>query len=146
MRFAVLPTVIASLCLLAAASLAAPASRSFSFDPQPRWVEDPESEEVCKAILAECAALLKDGEIETSWSYSELYDSGGYLVGIRTLKSTGCQPLDDHMLLSHRHFRSMFAHDGQPDLEGIRVELKPGTPADAVRLVKSGETQVSMGC
>lgn len=29
---------------------------------------------------------------------------------------------------------------------GIAVELKAGTPRDAVRLVKAGETQVGIGC
>lgn len=50
------------------------------------------------------------------------------------------------MLLSQRHFKGVFSKPGQPDLEDISVELKPGTPKDAVKLVKAGSTQVSIGC
>ena len=131
---------------LITAGVAAQGSRTFFYDPQPRWTEDPETEEVCQAIAAECRGKFPGDEIDTSWGYAEYYDADGYMVGLKTTASTGCKPLDEHMLLSHRHFRSVFAKEDQPDLEGIRVELKPGTPRDAVRLVKSGETQVGMGC
>lgn len=119
---------------------------TFSFDPQPRWQEDPETEEVCRAMQSECAAQLKDGQIDGEWGYAELYNADGYLVGLRSLKSTGCKPLDEHMLLSHRHFVTVFSKDGAPDLDGIAVEVAPGTNRDSVRLVKRGETQVSIGC
>jgi hypothetical protein len=65
---------------------------------------------------------------------------------MKSLNSTGCKPLDEHLLLSHRHFRTMFSGEGKPDLDDVRVELAPGTPKGAVRLVKTGSTQVSMGC
>ena len=130
----------------AAVGASAQAPHAFVFDPQPRWAEDPETEEVCKAIAAECSAKFPDGEIETSWGYAELYDADGYLVGLRTTTSTGCKPLDEHMLLSHRHFRTTFSEAGKPDLDDIVVELKAGTPKDSVRLVKRGETQLSLGC
>jgi hypothetical protein len=90
--------------------------------------------------------MLKDGGIDGELGYAELYDADGMLVGMKSLRSTGCKPLDEHLLLSHRRFRTMFSGEGKRDLDGIQVELKPGTPKDAVRLVKSGTTQVSMGC
>lgn len=129
---------------LALASAAQPSR--FDYSPQPRWTEDPETEVVCAAIRAECHGVLKNGEINAEWSYAELYDADGMLVGLRSLASTGCKPLDEHLLLSHRHFRAIFSEEGKPDLDDIRVELAPGTPKSAVRLVKTGSTQVSMGC
>lgn len=137
---------MAGLATLAAAGVAAQSSRPFTYDPIPRWAEDPDTDEVCKAVAAECAGKFPNGEIETSWGYAEQYDADGYLVGLKTTASTGCKPLDEHLLLSHRHFRGAFSKDGEPELEGIAVELKPGTPKDAVRLVKKGETQVGIGC
>jgi hypothetical protein len=101
---------------------------------------------VCAAIRAECRGFLKDGEIDTEWRYAELYDADGMLVGLRSLASTGCKPLDEHLLLGQRHFRTVFTQAGKPDLDDIKVELKPGTPKDSVRLVKTSSTQVSMGC
>ena len=50
------------------------------------------------------------------------------------------------MLLGHRHFRTVFSKDGAPDLDDLRVEFAPGINRDGVRLVKRGETTVSMGC
>lgn len=146
MRLAKLTIGFAGLVCLAAVGIAAQTSRPFAYDPVPRWAEDPETEEVCKAVAAECAGKFPDGEIETNWGYAELYDADGYLVGLKTIASTGCKPLDEHLLLSHRHFRGAFSKDGEPELEGIAVELKPGTPKDSVRLVKKGETQVGIGC
>lgn len=136
----------AALAGLAAAGIAAQASRPFAFEPAPRWAEEQDTEQVCKAIEAECAGLMKDGQVGASWGYAELYDAGGYLVGIRTLKSTGCRPLDDHAMLGHRRFRTVFSKDGAPDLDDIRVELSPGVKPDQVRLVKQGETQIGIGC
>ena len=130
---------------LAAAAIAAQ-PRPFFYEPVPRWAEDPETEEVCKAVAAECAGKFPKGEIEANWGYAEYYDPDGYLVGLKTLASTGCKPLDEHLLLSHRQFRGAFSRNGEPELEGIAVELKPGTPKDSIRLVKKGETQVGIGC
>ena len=134
--------VAAALLLLGAADV----PPNMTYDPKPRWAEDPDTEVVCEAVRAECAGILKDGGIEADWSYDELYDSDGMLVGVRQLKSTGCKPLDEHMLLDHAHFVRVFTHDGQPDLDDITAELAPGTPKGAVRLVKKGTTSVSFGC
>jgi hypothetical protein len=131
---------------LALAGMTADRPATFRFDPQPRWQEDPETEDLCKAMDSECAGQLKDGQIEADWGYAEYYNSDGYLVGVRSLKSTGCKPLDEHMLLSHRHFVTVFSQDGSPDLDDIKVEVAAGTNPDSVRLVKRGETQVSIGC
>lgn len=146
MAFPKLMLGFVALVGLAAAGIAAQASRPFFYDPVPRWAEDPETEEVCKAVAAECAGKFPNSEIDASWGYAEYYDAEGYLVGLKTTASTGCKPLDEHLLLSHRHFRGAFSKHGEPELEGIAVELKPGTPKDAVRLVKKGETQVGIGC
>lgn len=135
-----------ALASLALAAMTADRPATFSFDPQPRWQEDPETDELCHAMEAECAGQLKDGQIDSEWGYAELYNADGYLVGVRSLKSTGCKPLDEHLLLSHRHFVSVFASDGKPDLDEYTVEAAPGPERDSIRLVKHGETQVSIGC
>jgi hypothetical protein len=124
----------------------AAAAPDFSYQPQPRWAEDPDTDVVCAAIRAECAGALKDDQIEAEWSYAELYNSDGMLVGLRSLQSSGCKPLDEHLLLSHHHFATTFSEPGKPDLDNITVELSPGTPKAAVRLIKRGSTQVSIGC
>ncbi len=131
---------------LAGAAALAQSTAPFFYDPQPRWTEDPETEVVCAAIEKECPGILKDGQIETEWGYIEMYDADGYLAGLRSVKSTGCKPLDEHLLLGHRHFRTAFSKPGQPDLDDIRAELAPGTNKDSVRIVKRGQTQVGLGC
>jgi hypothetical protein len=136
--------LIAVVALLACGAATAPSS--FYFDPKPRWSEDPDTEIVCDAVRNECAAQLKDGEIDADWSYAELYDADGMLVGVRSLGSTGCKPLDEHLLLGQRHFVTVFTKPGQPYLDSISAELAPGTAKDAVRLVKKGTTSVSFGC
>jgi hypothetical protein len=50
------------------------------------------------------------------------------------------------MLLSQRHFVTVFSKDGAPDLDNMTVEVADGASRDAVRVVKMGETQVSIGC
>ncbi|HMI41282.1 MAG TPA: hypothetical protein VK485_08665 [Sphingomicrobium sp.] len=142
---------VAVAIMVAAAALAGGAALAqgaapFFYDPQPRWAEDPGTEVVCAAIARECVGLLKDGEIETNWGYAELYDPDGYLVGMRSTRSTGCKPLDEHLLLGQRHFRGAFRKAGTPDLDDITAELAPGASKSAVRIVKRGETQVSIGC
>ena len=132
--------------ILALAGGAAAQGPDFDYSPMPRWADDPETEVVCAAVRAECPAKLKDGSIDAEWTYAEYYDADGMLVGVHSLQSTGCKPLDEHLLLSHRHLRTMFSEDGKPDLDGVKVELAPGTPKSAVRLVKQGRTQVSFGC
>ena len=118
----------------------------FTFDPVPRWAEEAETEAVCEAMANECAGQLKDGSIEASWGYGEIYNADGYLVGLKSVKSTGCKPLDEHMLLGHRRFATVFSKDGAPDLDNLAVETAPGVSRDGVKLVKAGETQVSIGC
>lgn len=141
-------TAAALLAVALAVAAAAVAQRpsAFAFDPLPRWAEDPETEAVCEAMAKECAGLLREGGMEASWGYAEIYNADGYLVGLRSLKSTGCKPLDEHMLLGHRHFVTVFSKDGAPDLDSFTVETVPGTSRDGVRLVKKGETSVSFGC
>ena len=136
--------MIAAAVALTGGASAQPAS--FFYDPKPRWAEDPETEVVCQAIRAECQGVLKDGEIDVDWEYAALYNADGMLVGLRSLKSTGCKPLDEHLVLDHRHFLTVFTKPGQPDLEGITVELPAGPARDAVRLVKRDSMSVSMGC
>jgi hypothetical protein len=134
--------LIAGLLALTGAA----AAPDFAYDPKPRWPEDPDTDVVCGAIRAECPGKLKNDEINVEWSYAEIYSADGMLVGLRSLQSTGCKPLDEHLLLSHRHFASVFSEPGKPDLDGIKVELAPGTAKEAVRLIKQGTTQVSFGC
>ena len=139
-----------TLATMAAAGLAtiglAQGSPEFAFDPQPRWAEEPETEAVCEAVAKECPGFAKDGEIDADWGYAELYDARGRLVGLRSVKSTGCRPLDEHLLLGQRRFRAAFSKPDQSDLDGITVELAPGTSPEAVRLIKRGETSVGIGC
>jgi len=134
--------LIAGLLALTGAA----AAPDFSFQPQPRWSEDPDTPVVCAAMRAECGAQLKDGQIDAEWRYAELYNADGMLIGLRSVQSSGCKPLDEHLLLSHRHFATTFSEPGKPDLDDVTVELAPGMAKDAVRLVKRGSTQVSMGC
>jgi hypothetical protein len=68
------------------------------------------------------------------------------LVGLRSVQSSGCKPLDEHLLLSPVDFATTFSEAGKPDLDDITVELAPGTSKDAVRLVKRRSTRVSIGC
>jgi hypothetical protein len=131
---------------LALAGGAAADAPTFDFSPAPRWAEDPDTDVVCSAIRAECPGKLKRDGIDAEWSYAEFYDADGMLVGVHSLQSTGCKPLDEHLLLSHRHFRTMFSEGGKPDLDDVKVELAPGTAKSAVRLVKQATTQVSFGC
>jgi len=112
MRISRLMIGMTGLGALAAAALAAQGPRTFAYDPVPRWTEEPETEEVCKAIAAECGTKFPTGEIDANWGYAEHYDADGYLVGLKTTVSTGCKPLDEHMLLGHRRFRGAFSKDG----------------------------------
>ena len=118
----------------------------FMFEPVPRWSEEPETDAVCEAMARECPGQLKDGTIEANWGYAEIYNSDGFLVGLRSAQSTGCKQLDEHLLLGHRRFATTFSRDGAPDLDNITVETQPRTSREAVRLVKKGETGVSIGC
>jgi hypothetical protein len=136
--------IIAVAVALAGGAAAQPSS--FSFDPKPRWTEDPDTDVVCAAVKAECQGILKNDEIEADWSYAAIYDADGMLVGLRSTKSTGCKPLDEHLLLDHRHFLTVFTEPGKPDLDDVTAELAPGTPKDSVRLVKRGSMSVSFGC
>jgi len=57
---------------IALAGMSADRPATFSYDPQPRWQEDPETEDVCKAMQSECSGQLKDGQIDADWGYAEL--------------------------------------------------------------------------
>lgn len=132
--------------LLAGLAAGAAAAPAFLFVPQPRWAEDPDTSVICEAVRAECAGLLKDDGIETEFGYVQLFDADGRLAGIRMAKSTGCKPLDEHLLLSERHFVDVFHHEGESDLDGMKLELGPGVDRGQVRIAKPGTTQVSFGC
>jgi hypothetical protein len=136
--------IIAAALALAGAGTAQ--TSAFLYDPKPRWAEDPETDVVCEAVRAECQGVLKDGSIEADWVYDALYDADGMLVGLRTVKSTGCKPLDEHEVLDHRHFLTVFTKEGQPDLDDIHAEVAPGTSRDAVRIVKRDSMSISFGC
>ena len=136
--------IIAAALALAGGAAAQPSS--FTYDPKPRWAEDPDTEVVCEAVRAECQGMLRDGAIEADWVYDALYDADGMLVGLRTVKSTGCKPLDEHEVLDHRHFLTVFTKEGQPDLDDIHAELAPGVAKDSVRLVKRDSMSISFGC
>lgn len=137
-----------TILILVAGLLLAAAQRpsGFFYDPQPRWAEDPETEALCEVIASECAGQIREGAIEANWGYAEYFNADGFLVGLKSVQSTGCKPLDEHMLLGHRHFATVFSKDGAPDLDNLSVETAPGVDRNSVRLVKRGETSVSIGC
>jgi hypothetical protein len=118
----------------------------FTYEPQPRWQVEPVTEEVCRAIAAGCPGRVKDGAVQASWNYAEIYNADGYMIGLRSLKSTGCRPLDEHMMLTHRAFRQAFSKSDEPDLKGISVETDFPASRDSVRIVKTDDTQISIGC
>jgi hypothetical protein len=118
----------------------------FEFTPVPRWAEEPETEEKCAVVKAECAAMAAGDSIEADIGYDELYDADGMLVGLRLTKSTGCKVLDEATLLGQRRFKLAFHRAGVPDLDETRLELKPGVNRDDVRIVKAGRTSLSLGC
>jgi hypothetical protein len=137
--------VVAAVLALAGGAAAQPSS--FDYDPKPRWAEEPDTNVVCAAVRAECPGKINDGSIDADWGYADIYDADGKLVGVHSVESTGCKPLDESEELSQRHFRTMFSGEGKPDLDDdIIVELKPGTPKDAVHLIRRSSTHISMGC
>jgi hypothetical protein len=142
----VLIAAIAAATSVPAAGDGPPAGSEFQFSPAPRWKEEPETDVLCVAIHKECPAFSGKTEIDADIGYDELYDVSGRLVGVRLTKSTGCAPLDESSLLGRRHFKLAFHHDGQPDLEDIHAEVAPGVNADAVRIVKRGETSLNLSC
>jgi len=144
-------TMIGALAALALGSAAMAAdSPPFQFTPLPRWQlgprEEPETEQVCAAVRAECPGIKDPGNITADFGFDALCDADGMLAGMRVTKSTGCKPLDEYLLLSQRKFILMFHEDGKPDLDKVHVELAPGTPPGAVRIVKADGTSLSMGC
>lgn len=142
----------ALIALLASTgALAADKDTAFSFSPQPRWQmgpdQEPETEQVCAAVRKECPGIKDVADINVEFGYDQIYDADGQLVGLRMTKSTGCKPLDESMLLSQRKFKLTFHKDGQSDLDGnIHAEVPAGVARDAVRIVKSDSTSLSMGC
>lgn len=117
----------------------------FEFSPAPRWSKEPETEELCKAIIAECPAL-RTGDIDASMAFDEVHDVRGYLVGIRLTRSTGCKPLDESVMLGRVEFRRRFETD-RPSLNDMSVELRPGVDPAGVRIVRRVENmQIGMGC
>jgi hypothetical protein len=139
-------SLAAAAALLAAASALAAADAGFQFTPQPRWNDEPETGDLCTAVAKECPGAVKHGSIDAEVGFDELYDARGMLVGLRLTKSTGCKPLDEYSLVSHREFRMAFHKDDAPDLDAIHAELAPGTDPAAVRIVKADGTSLSIGC
>lgn len=120
---------------------------AFEFDPPPRWAEEQETELVCEAMARECSGVMEDGGMNVDWSYELAFDADLKLVGVRSIKSTGCKPLDEHLLLGQRKWVKTFAtKDGRDLDEDIAVALAPGTPRQSVRILKQGTTSVSFGC
>jgi hypothetical protein len=135
-----------SLMLMLAVWTAPLPAAPFAFTPVPRWSEEPETEEKCAVVKAECAAMAAADTIEAEIGYDELYDADGMLVGLRLTKSTGCKALDEATLLGQRRFKLAFHRAGSPDLDDTRLELQPGVNRDDVRIVKAGRTNLSLGC
>ena len=129
----------------AGAAAAADAPGAFSFSPVPRWQTEPELEVVCAAVRRECPDLAGLPEIATTVAFDELYNASGHLAGLRMTRGTGCAPIDESILVGQRTFRTGFHRPDQPDLEGTRLELRPGIDPEAVRIVKSVEMQYSAG-
>ena len=136
----------AVLGILAAAIGLAAFAGPFEYVPLPRWTEEPETQEKCAAVRAECPALAGLESIEVEVGYDEVYDADGMLVGLRLTRSTGCKPIDEALLLSQRRFKSMFSKPGVPDLDATRIEMRNGANRDDVRILKAGGTQLSLGC
>lgn len=123
------------------------ASALYDITPAPRWDKDPENGPLCAAIRAECAGQFPDGNIDATMAFDELHDTGGRLSGMRLVRSTGCKPLDEAMLLGRKEFRQRFEADGSPTLDDITVEVKPGIDPAAVRIVRRVDNlQIGIGC
>jgi hypothetical protein len=138
---------LAAVLLTAGSGLAAAAGDApFEFTPQPRWADEPETDALCEAIRKECPGAIKKGEVQADVGFDEIYDARGMLVGMRLTKSTGCKPLDEYSLVSHRHFWMAFHEDGKPDLDDIHAEVASGTDPAAVRIVKADGTNLGIGC
>jgi len=137
----------ATIAAIGGAAALAAQQGAFEFQPQPRWAEEQETEVVCEAMAKECLGVMKDGGMDVDWSYELAFDADLKLVGVRNVKSTGCRPLDEHLLLGQRKWVKTFANKDGRDLdEDITVALAPGTPKQSVRILKQGTTSVSFGC
>jgi hypothetical protein len=141
---------LAALAVPAALTAAGDPAR-FDFDPVPRWPiaadgSDHELDEACPAIRQECPGLAPFDSIEKDIAFDDLYDKDGMLVGVHLTKSTGCKPLDEHLMLGERHFRLVFRQEGKPDLDDMRMSLAPGVNPDDVRMVKATRTTANVGC
>lgn len=142
-------TIALAICLAAIAATATSLwarPGEFFFSPVPRWQEEPETGDLCAAIRTECPSVKTSSDINADFGYDELYDASGNLVGLRMTKSTGCKPLDESTLLGQRHFKLAFHKPGVPDLDRTRLELANGVNPDDVRIVKSSETNLGLGC
>ena len=147
----VLGAALLAACVVPAALLAADRGKAFDFDPVPRWPVSPDGEdhelsEACVAIVKECPSLAPFEDIEADIGFDEYYDKDGMLVGLRVTQSTGCKPLDEHLLLGERHFRLAFRKEGKPDLDAMRMSLAPGVNPDDVRMVRATKTTANVGC
>ena len=128
-------------------SLPAQQQQAFDFHPQPRWAEEQETDAICAAISAECGAALVDSQIVADWEYREIYDSNLRLIGVHSTRSTGCKPLDEHLLLEQRAWVRKFAPGPDRDLDSdFTLEFRDGAARTGFRLVRHSSTQVTMTC
>ena len=140
-------TIAVGAALISATALAAQAGGDFFFDPVPRWQEEPDTHDVCEAIRRDCPAMGRLTDIRTTMEYDEIYDVGGRLIGLRMTRSSGCPALDESTLLGQRRFRASFSREGQSDLgEDLRVELSTGVDPAGVRIVRTTEMNIGLGC
>ena len=137
-------TIILAALMATGSALAAQGGADFFFSPVPRW-QAPDTDAVCAAVLRECGSRMRSDEISGEFGYDALYDARGMLRGLRMTRSTGCAPLDEHLLLSQRREGTFFRSAG-PDLPGFSIEGPRGVSLDNVRIVKAEVTGINLGC
>jgi hypothetical protein len=143
MEAAMIRTIVLA-ALLGAGSAVAAQSADFFFSPVPRW-RAPNTEAVCAAVQRECPAMLRRGSINGELGYDALYDSRGMLRGLRVTRSTGCAPLDEHLLLGQRREGTFFRSAG-PDLPGFTMEGPRDASLEGMRIVKAEQTGIGLDC
>ncbi len=140
-KYAWLVLVGGTVIGLAAAAQDAPGvADQFAFSPMPRWVGDPENDQVCAAVKKECAGAWKRRQEDFEIEYELSYQSDGTLSGMRIIKSSSCKPVDEYYQMFKRSM--LFS----PKLEDVRAELAEGVRPEDVRLIKTGQTNFSLVC
>ena len=64
---------------------------------------------------------------------------------MRVTRSTGCAPLDEHLLLGQRREGTFFRSAG-PNLPGFIMEAPRGASLEGVRIVKAEQTGIGLDC